>query len=93
MVRDLKRLGPFGHGNRKPVFCSKGSRIAARRAGSARPGDHLQLYVRQGQTSMKAIAFGAGDLFERLAAGGDGRSGVRADVERVQRVHRASSWK
>ena len=69
LVKDLKRLGPFGHGNRKPVFCSKGLEIAAppRRVGKA--GDHLQLYVRQGSTAMRAIAFGAGDLFEKLKPG------------------------
>jgi single-stranded-DNA-specific exonuclease len=74
MVKDLKRLGPFGHGNRKPVFCSKNLEIAAPPRRVGKTGDHLQLYVRQGQTSMKAIAFGAGDLFDRL------RPGVTVDL-------------
>lgn len=71
LVNDLKRLGPFGHGNRKPVLCCKGLQIAAppRRVGKA--GDHLQLLVRQGNTNMKAIAFGfgKGDLADRLVPG------------------------
>ena len=69
LVSDLKRLGPFGHGNRRPVFCSKGLEIAAPPRRVGKTGDHLQLFVRQGQTSMKAIAFGAGELFEKLRVG------------------------
>jgi single-stranded-DNA-specific exonuclease len=69
LVSDLKRLGPFGHGNRKPLFCSKGLEIAAPPRRVGKTGDHLQLFVRQGDKSMKAIAFGAGDLFDRLQPG------------------------
>ena len=69
LVNDLHRLGPFGHGNRKPLFCSRGLQIAAPPRRVGKTGDHLQLFVRQGQTSMKAIAFGAGDLFDRLKVG------------------------
>jgi single-stranded-DNA-specific exonuclease len=32
-------------------------------------GDHLSLLVRQGQNTMRAVAFGAGDLAERLQVG------------------------
>jgi single-stranded-DNA-specific exonuclease len=69
LVNDLKRLGPFGHGNRRPVFCSRGLRIAQipRRVGKT--GNHLQLSVRQGNNTMRAIAFNAGDLFDRLQPG------------------------
>jgi single-stranded-DNA-specific exonuclease len=69
LVNDLKRLGPFGHGNRKPVLCCRGLTLSGvpRRVGKS--GDHLQLYVRQGNAQMKCIAFGAGDLFDRLQPG------------------------
>ncbi len=69
LVNDLKRLGPFGHGNRKPILCCKGLTLSGtpRRVGKA--GDHLQLYVRQGNAQMKCIAFGAGELFDRLQPG------------------------
>jgi single-stranded-DNA-specific exonuclease len=40
---------------------------APRRVGKT--GDHLQLYVRQGRTSMKCIAFNAGAMFDQLKAG------------------------
>ena len=45
---------------------------AARRVGKS--GDHLQLHIRQGNATMKAIAFGAGELFDRL------QSGVKIDL-------------
>jgi single-stranded-DNA-specific exonuclease len=69
LVNDLKRLGPFGHGNRKPLLCCRGLTLSGvpRRVGKS--GDHLQLCVRQGNAQMKCIAFGAGDLFDRLQPG------------------------
>jgi single-stranded-DNA-specific exonuclease len=69
LVRDLKRLGPFGHGNRKPLLWVHDAELAAppRRVGKS--GDHLQLLVRQGQTRMKCIAFNAGALMDRLKPG------------------------
>jgi single-stranded-DNA-specific exonuclease len=69
LVGDLARLGPFGHGNRRPVLCCRGVTVAAppRRVGKA--GDHLQLLVRQGETSLKCIAFGCGSLDTKLSPG------------------------
>jgi single-stranded-DNA-specific exonuclease len=78
LVADLKRLGPFGHGNPRPVLCCRGMEVAAppRRVGNG--GEHLQLLVRQGARSnggrsasrpMKCIGFGYGTLFDRLAPG------------------------
>jgi hypothetical protein len=55
-------------------------------AASARPGDHLQLYVRQGNNSMKCIAFGYGAMFDQLRAGTVLDVAFRADAQRVQRV-------
>jgi single-stranded-DNA-specific exonuclease len=68
LVQDLKRLGPFGHGNPKPLLCFRGLVIVAppRRVGAS--GDHLQIMVRKDPTArpMKCIAFGYGPLFDRL---------------------------
>jgi single-stranded-DNA-specific exonuclease len=69
MVSDLQRLGPFGHGNRRPMFVSKRLQVAAAPRRVGKTGNHLSLLVRQGQSTMKAIAFGAGDLIDRLPAG------------------------
>jgi single-stranded-DNA-specific exonuclease len=71
LIGDLRRLGPFGHGNRRPLFCSKGLQIAAPPRRVGKTGNHLQLLVRQGQTNMKAIAFnfGTDELIDRLKPG------------------------
>jgi single-stranded-DNA-specific exonuclease len=73
LVTEIKRLGPFGHGNRRPLLCCRGLEIAAppRRVGSG--GDHLQLTVRQGAgasaPTLRCIAFGYGPMFDRLPTG------------------------
>ncbi|HSV16191.1 MAG TPA: single-stranded-DNA-specific exonuclease RecJ [Tepidisphaeraceae bacterium] len=69
LVTDLQRLGPFGHGNRRPVLCCRDVIIAAppRRVGKS--GDHLQLFVRQGMATMKCIAFNRGAWLDQLTPG------------------------
>src|SRR4051794_3790426 len=69
LVIDLKRLGPFGHGNRKPLLCCKGVTLASPPRRVGKTGDHLQLFVRQGETAMKCIAFGLGEMFDKLQKG------------------------
>jgi len=66
LINDLQRLGPFGHGNRRPLLCIENATVAgpARRVGKT--GDHLQLTVKQNRRTMRCIAFGAGDLIDRL---------------------------
>jgi single-stranded-DNA-specific exonuclease len=99
LVSDLKRLGPFGHSNPRPLLCCRGLEIVAppRRVGAS--GDHLQLMVRQGGAGygMKCIAFGYGPLFDRLTPGTvidlaveasineyNGRRSVELEVKDVQ---------
>jgi single-stranded-DNA-specific exonuclease len=69
LVNDLARLGPFGHGNRKPLLCCKDLTIATSPRRVGKTGDHLQLQVRQGDQMIKCIAFNAGALFDRLKPG------------------------
>lgn len=69
LVTDLKRLGPFGRGNPKPLIRCRNLTLtsAPRRVGKT--GDHLQLYMKQNNTLMKGIAFGAGEYFDQLQPG------------------------
>jgi len=69
LVNDLQRLGPFGHGNRRPLLCFRGLEIASLPRRVGRTGDHLQLSVHQDQRLIKCIAFGYGSLYERLQVG------------------------
>jgi single-stranded-DNA-specific exonuclease len=80
LVNDLQRLGPFGHGNRRPLLCIDNAVVArpARRVGKT--GDHLQLLVNQNRRTVRCIAFGAGDLIDRLAPGTSVRLAVEPSI-------------
>ncbi|HEY1684956.1 MAG TPA: single-stranded-DNA-specific exonuclease RecJ [Tepidisphaeraceae bacterium] len=69
LVQEVQKMAPFGHGNRRPVLCVRDLLIAGppRRVGKS--GDHVQLYLRQGNSFMKAIAFNYGAMFDQLTAG------------------------
>jgi single-stranded-DNA-specific exonuclease len=69
LINDLSRLGPFGHGNRKPLLACYGLEVAAPPRRVGKTGDHLQLYVKKDGTSMKGIAFGLGRLSDTLKPG------------------------
>jgi single-stranded-DNA-specific exonuclease len=69
LVKDLKRLGPFGHANRKPLLCCRGLTVAGPPRRVGKTGDHLQLFVKQGQASMKCIAFNFGSMVDQLRTG------------------------
>ena len=69
LVKDFQRLGPFGQGNPRPLLCCQGIEVATPPRRVGRTGDHLQLQVRQGGTTIKCIAFGQGDLEDRLSPG------------------------
>jgi single-stranded-DNA-specific exonuclease len=64
LLEDLQKLEPFGMGNRKPLFCTEGVEVDRTRVVK---GNHLQLWLRQGATTRRAIAFGRGD--EPIAPG------------------------
>jgi single-stranded-DNA-specific exonuclease len=69
LVNELKRLGPFGHGNRRPLLCCRGLTLAGAPRRVGKTGDHLQLFVKQGRNHMKCIAFGYGPMFDKLHEG------------------------
>jgi single-stranded-DNA-specific exonuclease len=69
LVQGLLRLGPFGHGNRRPTLCFRGVEVSAPPRRVGRNADHLQLHVRQDGQFIKCIAFGHGALFDHLKVG------------------------
>ena len=69
LVGDLARLGPFGQGNRRPLLACRSLTIAAPPRRVGKTGDHLQLLVRQGEQTIKCIAFGYGNQIDRLSQG------------------------
>jgi single-stranded-DNA-specific exonuclease len=71
LIDDLDRLEPYGAENRRPVFLTGGLQVegAPRKVGQGER--HLSFRVRQGATTLKAIAFGMADrVGELMSAGG-----------------------
>jgi single-stranded-DNA-specific exonuclease len=69
LVDQVRKMAPFGRDNPTPILCVRGAVLerAAERMGQS--GRHLSLMLRQGKRLMRAVAFGCGDLAERLPAG------------------------
>lgn len=68
MVQWLGLLGPFGSGNPAPVFIARGVRVTDSRAVGA-DGAHLQMSLRAGNVTWRAIAFR--QAAAAVPAGGD----------------------
>jgi single-stranded-DNA-specific exonuclease len=65
-VDELQLLAPFGQGNPRPVFATKGVRLAStpRRVGTK--GDHLQLAITDNTSTIRCIGFRFGKLEKKL---------------------------
>lgn len=65
-VKQLQMLGPFGQGNPRPIFATKGLRLISppRRVGAK--ADHLQLAVTDNTASLRCIGFGMGKYEKKL---------------------------
>lgn len=70
LIAEVSRLAPYGEGNPQPILSATNLRIAGspRRVGPG--GQHLSFFVREGNTSYKAIAFGSGDKCDSLQKNG-----------------------
>ncbi len=67
MVESLKKLEPFGEGNRMPVFLFKNLKIDSIRALSE--GKHLKLTLKDNNYIIDAIGFNIGNLAEEYRIG------------------------
>lgn len=65
LADELAHLAPFGPGNARPVFLSRGLRVSGTRMVGG--GAHLRLVVSDGTHTADAIGFRLGDLAELLA--------------------------
>ncbi len=65
-VSELSLLGPFGAGNPRPIFATKGVHLASppRKVGAR--GDHLQLAITDNTASIRCIGFRFGKLAKSL---------------------------
>ncbi|MHC4069195.1 MAG: single-stranded-DNA-specific exonuclease RecJ [Planctomycetota bacterium] len=65
-VEELQMLEPFGQGNPKPLFATKGVRLSAPPRKVGTKGEHLQLAVTDNTNSIRCIGFGMGKLEKKL---------------------------
>jgi single-stranded-DNA-specific exonuclease len=65
-ISELERLEPYGQGAPEPVLVAHNVQLTGppRRVGAS--GKHLSCYLSQGGTPLRAIAFGMGEMAERL---------------------------
>jgi single-stranded-DNA-specific exonuclease len=66
LLGELSRLAPHGEGNPIPVFAARDVKIVGQVRRFGVSGRHLSFYVRQGDISFRAVAFGMGDKIETL---------------------------
>ena len=69
LMKDIDRLEPYGAENPRPKFLASGLKIdgVPRKIGVGER--HLSFRVRQGQSVVRAVAFGFGDRLEELMSG------------------------
>jgi len=66
MVAELELLEPFGQGNPRPLFATKGLRLASQPRRVGTNGNHLQLAVTDNTASIRCIGFGMGKLEKKI---------------------------
>jgi len=69
LMRELDQLEPFGQDNPEPVFLARDLRLAQPARALGRTEDHLQLVLRRGADTIRAMAFGQGDRAAELPLG------------------------
>ena len=66
LVRQLEFMAPFGEGNPRPLFATTGVSTAGHPRRLGTDGQHVSFVVRGEGASVRAIAFGRGELAEKL---------------------------
>ncbi len=64
VLHELNRLSPHGEGNPVPVFSARDVNIVGQTRRFGAQGQHINFYVRQGDTTCRAVAFGLGERCE-----------------------------
>lgn len=67
LVSSIDRMQPYGEANREPVFCIRGFRLVGTPRLVGKDDRHLAFYVRHGDASFRAIAFGMADLYDSVS--------------------------
>lgn len=70
LLNELDRLEPYGAENRRPLFLVGPLEVQGEPRKVGQGERHLSFRVRQGNTTLKAIAFGLGERSEELMSAG-----------------------
>lgn len=70
LMKDIAKLEPYGAQNPKPKFLTGGLEIVGVPRKIGQGERHLSFRVKQGPTSLRAVAFGMGERLEELMADG-----------------------
>jgi len=65
-VRDLDRLGPFGAEHRRPIFSVSHVQLTDPPSTMGGGDRHLSLRIRQGDKTLRCVAFGKGDWAQEI---------------------------
>jgi single-stranded-DNA-specific exonuclease len=68
LLRDLDRLEPYGADNPRPRFLAGGLQIVGEPRRIGKEERHLSFRVKQGTTSIRAVAWGMGDRMDELVS-------------------------
>jgi len=68
VINEMNGLSPFGEGNPRPLLAASGLTLAGNPQLVGTSGDHLSFLVRQGRSTLRAIAFGKAGWFQELVA-------------------------
>jgi len=70
LVSEFERLSPYGEGNPAPLFAAVNLKIVGQPRRIGAKGQHLSFYVKQGDVALRAVAFGMGEITDRLKQNG-----------------------
>ena len=73
LLKDMDKLEPYGAGNPRPKFLAADVKVeGARLIGTGEVQRHMDFRARQGETTIRCVAWGMADRMEELmSAGGD----------------------
>ena len=69
LMDQMQLLAPFGQGNPNPILCSRNVELVREANPVGAAGEHLQLTLRQGNSTVRAIAFKFGLMADQLKRG------------------------
>ena len=65
-IFQLEKLAPFGEGNPRPIFASRGVRLMGKPRAIGASGEHLQFAVRDSSGTMACVGFSMASLEKKL---------------------------